>query len=81
MKRDLAYRLVVKKEDGGYLAIFPSLPGCHTWGKTFEEAVKHAEEALAVYMETLVANGDRIPEESSGDTTSLGIVVRAPVAA
>ena len=82
MKRDLAYRLVVEGKEDIYLASFPSLPGCHTWGKTFEEAVKNAEEALAVYMETLVANGDAIPQETSaGQPVSLGVVVRTPVAA
>ncbi len=49
-------------EDGGYLAYFPTLPGCQTWGDTFEAAVRNAEEALAVYIETLIANGDPILE-------------------
>ena len=79
MKRDIAYRLVVEEQEGVYLASFPSLPGCHTWGKTFEIAVKNAEEALAVYLETLVANGDEIPEEESDNqSVSLGVVVRSP---
>ena len=34
------------------LACFPALEGCDTWGKTYEEAVMHAEEALALYLET-----------------------------
>ena len=82
MKTDLAYRLVIEERDGVYIASFPSLPGCHTWGNTFEEAVKNAEEALAVYMETLAVNGDNIPEETSIDRpVSLGIVVHAPLTA
>ena len=82
MKTDLAYRLVVKEQEGIYISSFPSLPGCHTWGNTFEEAVKNAEEALAVYMETLAVNGDNIPEETSvGRPVSLGIVVHAPLTA
>ena len=27
--------------------IFPALPGCHSWGSTYEEAVRNAEEADA----------------------------------
>jgi len=43
---------------GGYLAYFPALPGCHTWGNTYEEAVKNAEEALIGYLEALHKNGE-----------------------
>jgi hypothetical protein len=32
-------------------------------GKTYEEAVEHAEEALAVYLETLDELGKSIPEQ------------------
>jgi predicted RNase H-like HicB family nuclease len=45
-------------EDGGYLAYFPTLPGCQSWGDAYEAAVRNAEEALAVYIETLAANKD-----------------------
>ena len=46
-----------------------------------EETVKNAEEALAVYIETLVANGDAIPEELNiKKPVSLGIMVRTPLA-
>jgi predicted RNase H-like HicB family nuclease len=82
MKKDIAYRMVVEEKDGVYVSSFPSLPGCHTWGKTFEEAIKNAEEALALYIETLVANGDRIPVETATDeSVSLGLVVRTPATA
>ncbi len=69
-------------EDGGYLALFPTLPGCQTWGDTYEDAVRNAEEALAVYVETLIANGDPIPETRlSSSSTSLGIILRTDIAA
>ena len=69
-------------EEGGFLALFPTLPGCQTWGDTYEAAVRNAEEALAVFIETLIANGDPIPEaELSASPTSLGIIVRTDLAA
>ena len=69
-------------DDGGFLAYFPTLPGCQTWGDTYEAAVRNAEEALAVYIETLIANGDPIPEaEMTASPTSLGIIVRTDMAA
>jgi antitoxin HicB len=75
------YTLAIEKHLDGYLAYFPALAGCHTWGRTYEEAVTHAEEALAVYLETLADNGDLIPEERSDKPVSLGVTVRTPVIA
>lgn len=70
------YSLTIEPHEGGYLASFPALPGCNTWGATYEDAVKHAEEALAVYLETLAEHGDTIPEEDGVAPISLGVTVR-----
>lgn len=78
MQKARVYSLVIEAHDGGCLAYFPALPGCHTWGKTYEEAVKNSEEALTVYLETLTAHGDAIPEEKVSAPVSLGVVVRVP---
>jgi len=75
------YTLTIERHPDGYLAYFPALSGCQTWGRTYEEAVAHAEEALAVYLETLADNGDPIPEERSDKPVSLGVTVRTPVIA
>ncbi len=81
-KKVLTYALEIERHEDGYLAYFPALPGCHTWGRRYEDAVKHAEEALAVYIETLAAHGDRIPVEAHTDApVSLGIMVRTRVIA
>jgi predicted RNase H-like HicB family nuclease len=76
------YTLSIERHDEGYLAFFPTLPGCHTWGRTFEEAVKHAEEALTLYLETFDELGKAIPEEEHIDQpVSLGVTVRVPIIA
>ena len=64
MPNTLTYTLTVEShpEEAGYLAFFPALPGCHTWGDTFEEAIKNAEEVLIGYLEALQKNGQSIPE-------------------
>jgi predicted RNase H-like HicB family nuclease len=51
-------------EEDGYLVFFPALRGCHSWGTTYEEAVKNAEEVLTGYLEGLQINGERIPDPS-----------------
>ena len=79
-KRALTYTLEIERHDDGYLAYFPALPGCHTWGKTYEAAVKHAEEALLGLLEALRKNGEDIPVERTSAPVSLGLVVELPAA-
>jgi antitoxin HicB len=74
------YNLSIERYSDGYLAYFPALEGCNTWGKTYEEAVMHAEEALALYLETFDELGKSIPEEmGQNQAVSLGVTVRIPV--
>lgn len=76
------YTLSIGRHDDGYLAYFPALPGCHTWGRSYEEAVRNAEEALALYLETLDELGKAIPEEKDiNQPVSLGVTVRVPIIA
>lgn len=42
----------------------PALPGCITQGETIEECVANAEEAIALYLEDLLAAGENIPIET-----------------
>jgi antitoxin HicB len=46
-------------EDGGYLVDFPSLPGCHTYGRTLDEAQSNAKDALEGFIEALTKIGQR----------------------
>jgi antitoxin HicB len=46
----LTYRILLRKEpEGGYTVLVPALPGCITYGKTIEEAIKMAKEAIDMY--------------------------------
>ncbi len=49
--------------DGGYVVSVPTLPGCHTQGETFEEAEKNIQEAIELYLESLEAHKESIPQE------------------
>jgi len=61
MSKTLAYTLTIEfhPDEAGYLAFFPALPGCHSWGSTYEEAVKNDEEALIGYLEALQKDAAR----------------------
>jgi len=52
-----------KAPEGGYAALVPALPGCHTQGETLEETESNVKEAIGVYLESLAAHGEAIPEE------------------
>lgn len=50
-------------EEGGYTVTVPSLPGCVTQGETLEEAIAMAKDAIRLFIETLIADGEPVPEE------------------
>ncbi len=41
------------QEEGGYHVYAPDLPGLHSEGDTFDEAMENAREALDLYVEGL----------------------------
>lgn len=45
--------VILEDETGGYVALVPALPGCHTQGDTLEELMKNIKEAIELYTETL----------------------------
>jgi antitoxin HicB len=60
----LRYKILLRKEsDGTYTVIVPSLPGCLTYGRTVEEAIEMANEAIEGFIECLAARGEEIPIE------------------
>ncbi len=59
-----SYRILLRREpEGGYTVLVPSLPGCITYGKTVEEAIQMAKDAIRVYIESLIEDGDAVPVE------------------
>ena len=63
---DMRYAVILTRdEEGNWLASVPAFPGCHTWGKTREDALANAREAVDGCIESLRASGDALPEEPS----------------
>ncbi|MBI2346027.1 MAG: type II toxin-antitoxin system HicB family antitoxin [Deltaproteobacteria bacterium] len=55
---------VLPEEDGkGYYVIVPSLPGCFSQGRTVEQAITNAQEAIALHIRALRRHGDPIPRQ------------------
>jgi predicted RNase H-like HicB family nuclease len=51
------YRIILEADEGGYHAYVPALPGCHTWGKTIDDARAMARDAIDAYLRSLMADG------------------------
>ena len=63
--KTLNYRIrLEKEEEGGYTVIVPALAGCVTFGKTVEEAISMAKEAIEGYIETLIDLGKEVPTDN-----------------
>ena len=41
----------------------PALPGCHTQGDSYDEVLEDIEDAVKLYIESLKAHKEPIPEE------------------
>jgi len=63
--------------EGGYVAFVPALPGCHTQGETLEEAERNVKEAIELYLESLTAHREPIPEEARSFQGIVRIAVSA----
>jgi antitoxin HicB len=62
--KTLSYSVFYEQvSEGGFVAFVPALPGCHTQGETVEETERNVREAIVLYLESLAAHGDAIPEE------------------
>jgi len=45
--------IIIEKDEDGYYAYCPELPGCQYQGDSLEEVRENIKEAVEVYLETL----------------------------
>ena len=50
-------------EYDGYTVTVPALPGCLTEGKSVDEALAMAKDAVSLYVQDLAAHGEPVPVE------------------
>ncbi len=62
--------------DQAFLVDFPDLPGCITYGETMDEAMLMAQDALSVYLESIM-DRDLV---FSAPTVIQGAVLISPIA-
>ena len=58
------YRVIIEPDERKtFHAYVPALPGCHTWGETFEAARENIRDAMDAYLRALRADNESIPED------------------
>ncbi len=71
MKR-YRYTVVIEKdEDGVYVASCPALPGCHTQGDTYDEALTNLKDAINLNIAARRDLGEPIPIETAIDEVEI----------
>ncbi|MCC7365673.1 MAG: type II toxin-antitoxin system HicB family antitoxin [Dehalococcoidia bacterium] len=85
MRRPLGHYLgleysfdVIADAEGGYVILFPDLPGCMTQVEALDEVSTAAAEIRQLWIETEYERGASIPEPSQPETYSGRFNVRLP---
>ena len=60
-------------EDGYVVASVPALPGCHSQGRTIEEARRNIREAMQGYLASLKFLGEPIPAEEAVEQVEVSV--------
>jgi antitoxin HicB len=58
------YTVLLVPDDGMYAVEVPALPGCFTQGRTRQEALDRAREAIRVHVRGLERDGEPVPLET-----------------
>ena len=61
--KEFAFTVIIEPDNGSYHAYVPALKGCHTFGDTLEEARTNIVEAIQLHLESMLEDGEEIPED------------------
>lgn len=62
--KNYTFRIIIEPDENGtFHGYVPTLSGCHTFGDSIEETRKNLDEAISVYLSSLIADGEKIPQE------------------
>lgn len=55
------YQTIITPDEEGFNVEVPDLPGCFTFGRTLEEALAMAADAMKTYVASLLLDGEKPP--------------------
>ena len=67
--------IIGKDSDGFFVADCPDLAGCHTQGRTIEEAITNIRDAIKLNVKILKEDEKEIPQFNPVSFTSLEVTV------
>ncbi|WP_228013277.1 type II toxin-antitoxin system HicB family antitoxin [Nostoc edaphicum] len=53
-------KAVIWQEDGVWCGSVPALPGCHTWGDSYEHLLEMLQDAIPVWLEVASQREDQL---------------------
>ena len=68
-------------DEKGYWVEVPALPGCFTQGRTIEQCIERAREAISGHVKSLIELGQPVPQEPDREDAVVSRVrvnLRAP---
>ena len=58
----MKFAIILEQDENGFVvASCPALPGCHSQGRTREEAIANISEAIRGYIASMRKHGEPIP--------------------
>ena len=72
------HRIHVREEDGTYSGSVLELPGCFATGDTLEKLAENFDEAISLWAEAALQQGQSIPEPILEDEFSGRLTLRIP---
>jgi antitoxin HicB len=74
----LSYPIEIVEEEDAIVASIPDLPGCQTFGKNVDEALRSLKETKELWLKGQIDSGRSIPIPSTAEEFSGKFVLRIP---
>ena len=59
------FRIIIEPDENNtYHGYAPALSGCHTWGDSIEETKKNLNDAIDLYINSLIEDKKEIPQDN-----------------
>lgn len=70
------YAIEISRDEDGFFARVPDLPGCESYGETLEDVYASIQEAKQAWIETVQETGGSVPAPRGADDYSGKFIVR-----
>ena len=72
------FEIIPDESEGGYVILYPDLPGCLSQGETIDKAIKNGEDARLTWISSELEEGNDIPLPNSLNDFSGQFRIRIP---